>query len=62
MDPQRAGSTSNAQDAIDKDTEAKIATIQSAYAAQKDGVVEKLLDRVVLVKPELHRNLTKITA
>jgi V-type H+-transporting ATPase subunit G len=59
---QTAGNTSNAQDAVDKDTEAKIAAINDAYAKQKDGVVQKLLDRVVLVKPELHRNLTKLEA
>ncbi|KAG8711686.1 H(+)-transporting V1 sector ATPase subunit G [Ceratobasidium sp. 394] len=62
LEGQRAGTTSTAQDAIDKDTEGKIATINDAYAKQKGGVVEKLLDRVVLVKPELHRNLTKATS
>ncbi|KAF8705298.1 V-type proton ATPase subunit G, partial [Rhizoctonia solani] len=62
LEGQRAGNTSNAQDAVDKDTEAKIAAINDAYAKQKDGVVQKLLDRVVLVKPELHRNLTKLEA
>ncbi|KAG9096838.1 H(+)-transporting V1 sector ATPase subunit G [Ceratobasidium sp. 370] len=62
LEGQRAGTTSTAQDAIDKDTEAKIVTINDAYTKQKDGVVQKLLDRVVLVKPELHRNLTKITS
>ncbi|KAH7335181.1 H+-ATPase G subunit-domain-containing protein [Rhizoctonia solani] len=62
LEGQREGNTTNAQDAVDKDTEAKIAAINDAYAKQKDVVVEKLLDRVVLVKPELHRNLEKLEA
>ncbi|KAG8760402.1 H(+)-transporting V1 sector ATPase subunit G [Ceratobasidium sp. 423] len=62
LEGQRAGNTSNAQDVVDKDTEAKIASINDAYAKQKDAVVQKLLDRVVLVQPELHRNLTKLEA
>ncbi|CAE6446208.1 unnamed protein product [Rhizoctonia solani] len=59
LEGQRAGSTTDAQDAVDKDTESKIAAINDAYTKQKDVVVQKLLDRVVLVQPELHRNLTK---
>ncbi|KAH7927831.1 V-type ATPase [Leucogyrophana mollusca] len=55
-----AGTTSNAQTAVDRDTEVKLQAITDAYEANKDEVVKKLLDRVVLVKPELHRNLTKV--
>ncbi|KAF8605953.1 V-type ATPase [Ceratobasidium sp. AG-I] len=61
LEGKTAGTTSNAQDAVDKDTEGKIATINDAYAQQKDAVVQKLLDRVVLVTPELHRNLKKLS-
>jgi V-type H+-transporting ATPase subunit G len=46
---------------VDKDTEAKINAIQEAYAKHQEVVVQKLLDRVVLVSPELHRNLTKVS-
>jgi len=55
-----AGSTSDAQTAVDKETEAKLQTITASYKQNKPQVVQKLLDRVVLVKPELHRNLRKI--
>ncbi|KAK7061098.1 hypothetical protein VNI00_000834 [Paramarasmius palmivorus] len=58
----RAGTTSNAQAAIDKETEAKLNSITESYNKNKDAVVKKLLDRVVLVKPELHRNLKKAEA
>ena len=58
--PQRAGTTQTSQSAIDKETEDKLAEITKSYEAHKDAVVQKLLDRVVLVKPELHRNLRKI--
>ncbi|ESK96438.1 vacuolar atp synthase subunit [Moniliophthora roreri MCA 2997] len=58
----RAGTTSNAQAAIDKETEIKLNSITESYNKNKDAVVKKLLDRVVLVKPELHRNLKKVEA
>ncbi|KAG6336043.1 hypothetical protein ID866_3042 [Astraeus odoratus] len=56
-----AGNISNVQAAIDRETEVKLQSITSAFVANKDRVVHKLLDRVVLVKPELHRNLKKTT-
>ena len=45
---------------MDKETEAKLKAVQESFARNSDAVVKKLLDRVVLVKPELHRNLTKL--
>ena len=57
LEVQYAGSTQNAQSAVDKDAEAKLQIITGAYTTYKDEVVEKLLNRVVLVEPELHRNL-----
>ncbi|TCD69614.1 H(+)-transporting V1 sector ATPase subunit G [Steccherinum ochraceum] len=57
-----AGSTQSAQTAIDKETDVKRKEITEQYNKSKDQVVKKLLDRVVLVKPELHRNLKKIEA
>jgi len=55
-----AGTTSTAQTAIDKETEVNLKDITTSFEANKDNVVKKLLDRVVLIKPELHRNLTKV--
>ncbi|KAH8093814.1 H+-ATPase G subunit-domain-containing protein [Cristinia sonorae] len=55
-----AGSTQTAQTAIDRETEVKRKEITEQYLKSKDQVVKKLLDRVVLVKPELHRNLKKV--
>ncbi|KII87437.1 hypothetical protein PLICRDRAFT_142710 [Plicaturopsis crispa FD-325 SS-3] len=57
-----AGITSEAQVAVDRDTEVKLKAITDSYEAHKEQVVKKLLDRVVLVKPELHRNLRKLEA
>jgi V-type H+-transporting ATPase subunit G len=56
---QHAGSTQDAQSIIDKETEEKLSIITDAYNTHKDDVLGKLLDRVVLVQPELHRNLKK---
>lgn len=53
------GNTQTAQTAIDKETEVLKAEIAEQYKHNKDAVVKKLLDRVILVTPELHRNLTK---
>ena len=58
---QHAGSTQSAQVAIDKETEVELAQITEQYTQNKDAVVKKLLDRVILVNPELHRNLKKAT-
>ncbi|KZT10065.1 V-type ATPase [Laetiporus sulphureus 93-53] len=55
-----AGNTQTAQVQVDKDTQIKLQEIADAYNKNKDEVVGKLLDRVVLVKPELHRNLRKV--
>ncbi|GJE90983.1 V-type proton ATPase subunit G [Phanerochaete sordida] len=55
-----AGNTQTVQVAIDKETEVQKAEIAAQYAQSKDAVVKKLLDRVTLITPELHRNLTKV--
>ncbi|KZT65656.1 V-type ATPase [Daedalea quercina L-15889] len=57
-----AGSTQTAQAAVDQETQIKLREITDAYNKNKEQVVKKLLDRVVLVKPELHRNLKKAQA
>ncbi|KAG9312975.1 V-type ATPase [Chiua virens] len=54
------GNTTNAQAAVDKETDIKLQATTEAFEANKDQVIEKLLDRVVLIKPELHRNLKKL--
>lgn len=54
-----AGNISIAQAAVDRETEQKLQATTAAFDANKDNVVRKLLDRVVLIEPELHRNLTK---
>lgn len=54
---QHVGITQDAQTNIDKETEEKLGNITDAYNEHKDDVLGKLLDRVVLVQPELHRNL-----
>lgn len=57
---QHAGTTSEAQATVDKDTEVKLQSITDSYDGHKDDVVQKLLDRVTQVKPELHKNLKKV--
>ena len=57
---QREGTTQSSQSNIDKKTEAELTDIDKLYEQNKEDVVKKLLDRVVLVKPELHRNLSRV--
>ncbi|KAH7914853.1 V-type ATPase [Hygrophoropsis aurantiaca] len=57
-----AGTTSSAQTTVDKDTEQKLKHLDACWENNADLIVQKLLDRVVLVEPQLHRNLTKLGA
>ncbi|CAA7267423.1 unnamed protein product [Cyclocybe aegerita] len=57
-----AGNTSTTQAALDKETDAKLREIDVVYEKKRDHVVKTLLERAVLVQPELHRNLKKPTA
>jgi V-type H+-transporting ATPase subunit G len=47
---------------VDRETEIKLQEITKSYNENKDAVVKKLLDRVVLVDNKLHRNLKKVDA
>jgi V-type H+-transporting ATPase subunit G len=49
------------QAAIDKDTEGKLKSIAESYERMRELVIKKLLERVVLVKLALHRNLKKLS-
>ncbi|KAF9515081.1 hypothetical protein BS47DRAFT_1328354 [Hydnum rufescens UP504] len=60
IEGQRKGLIETAQATVDKETEAKLKVVQESLTKNRDAVVKKLLDRVVLVRPELHRNLTKL--
>ena len=60
MHLQYAGNTTSAQAAVDRETEFKLQETTDVFEANKDAVIKKLLDRVVLIKPELHRNLKKL--
>ncbi|VDB88653.1 unnamed protein product [Peniophora sp. CBMAI 1063] len=53
------GTNESAQVEIDKQTAVQLQAITDRYNAHRDEVVKKLLDRVVLVEPQLHRNLRK---
>ena len=54
---QREGIVQTSQSSIDKDTDQKLEEIDAAFNTKVDEVVRKLIDRVVLVKAEPHRNL-----
>jgi len=47
------------QQRVDKETEVRLVTVKDSFTENKDAVVNKLLERVILVEPKLHRNLKK---
>ncbi|PWZ00386.1 V-type ATPase [Testicularia cyperi] len=51
------GSSSTSQTAVDKETEEKLDELNKAFESNREAVIDKLLDRVVNVQTELHRNL-----
>ena len=57
---QHAGATKTKQSAIDKETDEKLVVLKESYQVNKDAVVKRLLDRVLLVKTELHPNMRKL--
>lgn len=57
---QDAGATKTKQSAIDKETDEKLIVLKESYQVNKDAVVKRLLDRVLLVKTELHPNMKKL--
>jgi len=56
---EHVGQTQVSQSAIDKETETTLVKITTSFQTNREKVVDKLMDRVILIKPELHRNLTK---
>jgi len=48
-----------AQERVDKETATRLITVKDSFAENRDAVVKKLLERVILVEPKLHRNLKK---
>lgn len=57
---QHEGATKTKQSAIDKETDEKLTVLKQSYQSNKDVVVKRLLDRVLLVKTELHPNMKKL--
>jgi len=57
---EHAGKTQVSQSVVDKETEAALAKITASFQNNKDQVVDKLMNRVILITPELHRNLKKV--
>ncbi|ORY92428.1 H+-ATPase G subunit-domain-containing protein [Leucosporidium creatinivorum] len=56
FEQQHSGDSSTSQGEVDKATEEMLAKINASFDENREKVVAQLLDRVVQVKPELHRN------
>jgi V-type H+-transporting ATPase subunit G len=54
---QHSSSTSNSQSQTDAETDVKLKSIEKSFRENEEAVVKKILDRVVRVDVQLHRNL-----
>lgn len=54
---QHSGDSSSSQVEVDKATKASLEQIEASFEANSADVVKKLLERVIQVQPQLHRNL-----
>jgi len=51
-----SGDTSSLQTELDESTQKQIDALKSSFSQNKDKVIEELLQKVVEINPELHRN------
>ncbi|GAA6061828.1 hypothetical protein JCM10212_001134 [Sporobolomyces blumeae] len=57
FESQHSNDSSDSQDKVNQSTQEQLDKIASSFQSNKDKVVEQLLERVVQVKAEPHRNL-----
>ncbi|GAA5884100.1 hypothetical protein JCM16303_005917 [Sporobolomyces ruberrimus] len=57
FESQHSDDSNSSQDKVDKSTSEQLEKIQSSFDSNKSSVVDQLLERVVQVKAEPHRNL-----
>ncbi len=54
---QHSGDSSSSQVEVDKATKASLEQVEASFEANSADVVKKVLERVIQVQPQLHRNL-----
>jgi len=59
FEAKHSSSSTNSQSQIDADINAKLKSIEQSFRSNEEAVVKKILDRVVKVEAQLHRNLKK---
>lgn len=59
---QHEGDSGRSQANVDKTTDEQLKTLDTAFDKNRKAVVEKLLERLTEVEPQLHRNLKKVEA
>ncbi|GAA5940119.1 H(+)-transporting V1 sector ATPase subunit G [Sporobolomyces koalae] len=57
FESQHSNDNSDSQEQVNKSTQEQLDKIQASFDSNKSTVVDQLLDRVIQVKPEPHRNL-----
>merc|ERR1712093_736029 len=59
IEQEHSGDNDAAQSELDKQTEQQIESIKADFGKNRQAVVDKLLERVTEVQPELHKNYKK---
>ncbi|GAA6001021.1 H(+)-transporting V1 sector ATPase subunit G [Rhodotorula paludigena] len=57
FEQQHSGDSSSSADEVSKTTQETLSRIEASFEASRAQVLDDLLERVVQVKPALHRNL-----
>lgn len=53
---EHSGDSSNLQSELDENTQKQIDALKSSFGQNKEKVIQELLEKVVEINPELHRN------
>ena len=61
-DAQNSSNKTSSQSSIDSSTKTQLADIEKAIKQNQDGVIKKIVERVVTCDPQMHPNLKKVEA
>lgn len=61
-DPQNSSNKDTSQTTIDSSTKEQLAAIEKAIKTNQEGVIKKIVERVIRSDPQMHQNLKKVEA
>lgn len=61
-DSQNSSNKDTSQTTIDSSTKEQLAAIEKAIKTNQEGVIKKIVERVIRSDPQMHQNLKKVEA